>query len=251
MRRILFSWNGFNVYSYPAMLYLGLVAGVFAGAHVAQLSGMSPDGFAAAIVVLLIPALLGSRLYFVLVHWDLYRHDINRIWRRSDGGMAMYGGLLMAVPLSIPLLRLMHLPFGPFWDATTFTILVGMVFTRVGCLLNGCCAGRPTSGSFGVNLPDRRGIWQRRIPTQFLEMAWAAILLGAAVLMRGREPFAGAIFCFAVVAYAMGRFVLEKLRDDVASSGDSAIIQVTSVVLVGAALSAIILALLGGADFGG
>jgi hypothetical protein len=37
----------------------------------------------------------------------------------------------------------------------------------------------------------------------------------------------------------------------VASSGDSAIIQVTSVVLVGAALSAIILALLGGADFGG
>jgi hypothetical protein len=35
MRRILFSWSGFNVYSYPAMLYLGMVAGVFAGAHAA------------------------------------------------------------------------------------------------------------------------------------------------------------------------------------------------------------------------
>src|SRR4030088_2611966 len=44
MRKILFSWSGFNVYSYPAMLYLGMVAGVFAGAHVAQLSGLSPRG---------------------------------------------------------------------------------------------------------------------------------------------------------------------------------------------------------------
>src|SRR5438105_1948993 len=128
MRRILFSWNGFNVYSYPAMLYLGLVAGVFAGAHVAQLAGMSADRFAVATVILLIPALVGSRLYFVLIHWDLYRHDMRHIWRRADGGMAMYGGLILAVPLSIPLLRVMSLPFGSFWDATTFTILLGMVF---------------------------------------------------------------------------------------------------------------------------
>jgi phosphatidylglycerol:prolipoprotein diacylglycerol transferase len=242
MRRILFSWHGFNVYSYPAMLYLGLVAGVFAGAHVAQLSGMSPDKFAAAIVVLLIPALVGSRLYFVLAHWDLYRHDMRRIWRRSDGGMAMYGGLLIAVPLSIPLLRLMNLPFGPFWDATTFTILLGMVFTRIGCLLNGCCSGRPTSGWFGLNLPDHRGVWQRRIPTQLSEMIWAAMLLGGAVLIRGREPFAGAIFCFAVLAYGAGRYFLEKLRSGDTGGTDKKAMQLTSVLLVIAASTTMIVA---------
>src|ERR1700689_2280444 len=102
MRRILFSWHGLNIYSYPAMLYVGLLAGVFVGAHVAQAAGMSADRFAAAVVILMIPALAGSRLYFVLTRWDIYRHDPGRIWRRAEGGMAMYGGLILAGPLSLP-----------------------------------------------------------------------------------------------------------------------------------------------------
>jgi phosphatidylglycerol---prolipoprotein diacylglyceryl transferase len=187
VRKILFRWNNFNVYSYPAMLYVGMIAGVLVGTHVAQFSGMNPNGFAVASAVLLAPALVGARLLFVLSHWDLYRHDLSRIWRRSDGGMAMYGGLVLAVPLSILLLGSMHPPFFEYWDAATFTILVGMVFTRIGCLLNGCCAGRATSAWCGFNLPDHRGIWQRRIPTQILEIAWAIVILCAAIFIVRRQ----------------------------------------------------------------
>ncbi len=186
MRRILFSWNSFNVYSYMAMMYLGLFAGVFGGAHEAQLSGMSPDKFAVATMILVIPAMVGSQLLFVLPHWYVYLREVQRIWRRSEGRLAMYGRLIAAVPLSIPVLRAMHLPFAAFWDAATFTILVGMVFTRAGCLLNGCCGGRPTGLWFGLNLPDQRGVWRRRVPTQILEMILTAILLSAASITRGR-----------------------------------------------------------------
>src|SRR5713226_7031503 len=76
MRRILFSWNSFNVYSYMAMMYLGLFAGVFGGAHEAQLSGMSPDKFAVATVILVIPAMVGSQLLFVLPHWYVYLREV-------------------------------------------------------------------------------------------------------------------------------------------------------------------------------
>jgi phosphatidylglycerol:prolipoprotein diacylglycerol transferase len=107
----------------------------------------------------------------------------------------------------------MHLPFAAFWDAATFTILVGMVVTRVGCLLNGCCGGRPTSAWFGLNLPDHRGVWQRRVPTQILEMILTAMLLGAAISARDREPFAGAIFLSALVAYSAARYIIGQLRD--------------------------------------
>jgi len=238
MRKILFSWNGLNVYSYPAMLYLGMVVGVFAGAHVAQLSGMNPNRFAAASAVLLAPALVGSRLLFVLSHWHVYRRDLSRIWRRSEGGMAMYGGLILAVPLSILLLRAMHLPFAEFWDAATFTILVGMVFTRVGCLLNGCCSGRPTSAWCGFNLPDHRGIWQQRIPTQIIEMTWATVILCAAIFMWDSRLPAGAIFCLLIVAYGSGRFLLEPLRDR-DTSRNRVMIQTTSLLLVIAALAGI------------
>jgi phosphatidylglycerol:prolipoprotein diacylglycerol transferase len=237
MRRILFSWRGQNIYSYPTMLYAGLLVGVFVGAHVVQASGMSADRFSIAVILLLIPALAGSRLYFILTRWDIYRHDPARIWRRTEGGMAMYGGFILVVPLSIPLLRSLGLPFGSFWDAAVLTILLGMAFTRIGCFLNGCCSGRPSDAWFAILLPGHHGILQRRIPTQLMEMAFAMMLFSAALTLRNYAPFPGAIFCSVVAAYGLGRSYLESLRDDETGGRDKTIIQATSIVLVLAALA--------------
>jgi phosphatidylglycerol:prolipoprotein diacylglycerol transferase len=237
MRRILFSWRGLNIYSYPAMLYIGLLAGVFVGAYIAQSAGLSADRFAIAITILLIPALAGSRLYFVLTRWDVYRRDPARIWRRNEGGMAMYGGFILAVPLSFPLLRLLGLPFGSFWDAAALTILLGMAFTRIGCFLNGCCGGRSSDAWFALSLPDHHGVWQRRIPTQLMEMALALILFGAALALRSVAPFPGAIFCLVLAGYGLGRWYLESLRDDETGGRDKTAMQATSILLVIAALA--------------
>jgi phosphatidylglycerol:prolipoprotein diacylglycerol transferase len=236
MRRILFSWRGTNIYSYPAMLYVGLLAGIFVGAWAAQGWGMSADRFAIAVTLLLIPALAGSRLYFVLTRWRLYRRDPARIWRRGEGGMSMYGGFIMAVPLSFPLLRLLGLPFAAFWDAAVLTILLGMAFTRIGCFLNGCCHGRPSEAWYALSLPDHHGIWRRRIPTQLMEMAFALVLFGAALALRNAAPFPGAIFCFGVAGYGAGRWVLESLREDETAGLDKTTMQATSILLVIAAL---------------
>jgi phosphatidylglycerol---prolipoprotein diacylglyceryl transferase len=235
MRKILVSWRGWNLHSYPTMLYLGMVCGIFVAAWVAARSGLDPNRFVLATVILSPLTLIGARLFFVASHWDVYRNNRARIWRRAEGGMAMYGGLLAAVPLSIPLLRVMDLPFARFWDASTFAILVGMIFTRFGCLLNGCCSGRPSTSWLALNLPDYRGIRRRRMPTQLLEAAWAAVLLAAAFLLRGHAPFDGAIFCSALLAYGIGRYFLQKLRDD-ALVRDTGIIQLTSVLLALAGL---------------
>ena len=235
MRRILLSWRGWNLYSYPTMLYMGTVCGILVGAWIAGLSGLDPDRFALASVILFAPTLVGARLFFVASHWAWFRNNCARIWGRGEGGMAMYGGLLVAFPLSIPLLRAMDLSFAKFWDAATFAILIGMIFTRFGCLLNGCCSGRRTNSRFALDLADYRGVHERRVPTQLLEAAWATILLTAAFFMRGREPFVGAIFVSAVIAYGVGRYFLQQLRDD-STVSDTGIIQATSILLALAAL---------------
>jgi phosphatidylglycerol---prolipoprotein diacylglyceryl transferase len=235
MRKILVSWRGWNLYSYPTMLYVGMVCGVFVAAWVASLSGLDQDRFVLAAVILSAPNLIGARLFFVASHWALYRNDLARIWRRSDGGMAMYGGLLLAVPISVPLLRVLDLSFAKFWDAATFAILVGMIFTRFGCLLNGCCSGRASASWLALNLPDYRGIRRPRMPTQLLEAGWATVLLTAAFALRGHEPFNGAIFCSALIAYGIGRYFLQQLRDDKTVS-DTGIIQLTSLMLALAGL---------------
>ncbi|MBA3356628.1 MAG: prolipoprotein diacylglyceryl transferase [Pyrinomonadaceae bacterium] len=213
MRRVLLHWGNVSIHSYPVMLYLGIVFGIYAQLFATLSIRLDIARTLGATLLLLLAALLGSRLLFVITNWARYRVYPRRIWRFSDGGASMYGGLLLALPVSLPLLVLLEIPFGAFWDVASFTLLIGLMVTRVGCLLSGCCAGRPTSGWFGLNLPDHRGRWSRRIPTQILESAWGTAVLAGALISWGRLPFQGALFLYSVGAYGAGRIVLESARD--------------------------------------
>ena len=237
MRRVLFHWHGVKIYSYPAMLYLGLVFGVVAGNYAANLAGLNSARVFVATLLLLIPALIGARLLFVGSHWEIYRREPRRIWRRSEGGAALYGGLPLSLLASVPLLGALQVPFGAFWDVATFTILVGMIFGRFGCLLHGCCSGRPTEGRFALCLANHQGTWQRRIPTQLLEAGWAAVLLAGAVAFWDQMPFPGALFLYALAGYGLGRFVLESTREEQDKVGKITIHRLISAVLLGLSLT--------------
>ena len=213
MRPVLFAWRGVRIHSYPAMLYVGMVLGIAAGNIAANAAGLASARVWAAMILLIIPGLAGSRLLWVAIHWPHYHSQPRRIWRRSEGGQSMLGGLVLMLAVSVPLLWAMDLSYVHFWDAATFVMLVGMIFTRLGCLLNGCCSGRETAGPCGLHLPDHQGVWKRRIPTQLIEMGLGVVVLALATWVWGRSQFPGAVVLSSVAAYSTGRFVLEPLRD--------------------------------------
>lgn len=213
MRRVLFRLFGLPIHSYPAMLYVGLVLGAVAGNYAANAAGLHSWRVFVATVLLAVPSVGGARILFVATHWSHYRVNRSSIWDLSEGGMGQYGGILLAVPLSVPLLAAMELPFGAFWDVGSFTILVGMICTRIGCLMNGCCSGRPSTAWFSLYLPNSRGVWEQRMPTQLMEAGWATLLLIAAIMLWGKLPFDGALFVFVAAGYATGRLAMESTRD--------------------------------------
>ena len=214
MRPLLFQWRGIRIFSYPAMVYLGMVAGVVAGNLVAHAARLDAFRVYVATLVLFVPALTGARLFHVVMHWQLYRDDPGKAWRRNQGGAAQYGGLVLVLLCSVPLLAWLRLSFATYWDVAIFTILVLMIFGRVGCVLNGCCAGRRSDSWIAMRLPNHEGVWERRLPTQFLELGWAAVLLAGAILARPRLPFAGALFWLVTAGYAVGRLWLESMREE-------------------------------------
>jgi len=235
MLPVLFRWRGRAVPSYPAMLYLGVVFGLVAGDVAANASGLNGARVYIASLLLLPVALVGARLASVIGNWSEWRRVPGRIWRRSEGGQAMYGGLV-AVPASLPLLAVLGVPFWAFWDVATFTMLTGMVFARVGCLLNGCCAGRPTEGRFGVVLPNHEGVRTRRVPTQFLEAGLGAILLApAAVLLASKAP-PGSVFTETLAVYALARLFLQPLREHQGRVAGMPALRAASAALLGLAL---------------
>jgi phosphatidylglycerol---prolipoprotein diacylglyceryl transferase len=219
MLPILFDWHGIRIHSYPAMQSTGLMLGIVAGNYAANLAGLDSSRVFIAMVLLTIPGLVGARLLFVATHWKLYRFGPGRIWRRSEGGASLQGGLLLAVATSVPLLAAIEISLASFWDVATFAVLLWLVFGRFGCLLHGCCSGRPTEGRFAFYLRNHRGVWQRRIPTQLLEAGLAVLLLFGAVSIWNQHPLPGAVFLSALGLYALGRLALQATREDNDSPG--------------------------------
>jgi phosphatidylglycerol---prolipoprotein diacylglyceryl transferase len=213
MHPVMFRWKGITVHSYPFMQYLGLIAGVLAGNVAAHRTGLDPFKVFVASFLLMFPMLGGARVLFVAMNWREYRKEPSRIWKTTEGGAAQYGGILVGVPLSIPLLSAFGLPFGAFWDVGGITILTGMILTRIGCFMNGCCTGRPSHSWLGMTLPNHRGEWEKRIPTQLLEAGWALFILGTGLAIWNGLPFRGALFIYMAAGYATGRLLLESLRE--------------------------------------
>jgi len=219
MRPHLVTWRAIHIPSYVAMLYLGLLAGAYVAYAAGRAEGLSGDAFAAAIVVLLVPSVLGARLAFVASRWPAFRLEPRRIipWGKEGGAVAY--GALVSVPVSVPLLVALGLPFASFWDAGALGFLTAITCLRVGCFLNGCCGGRETNSRLGCKLPDHSGVVANRFPTQLMEAAWGVVLLLGAALAVGRMPFAGALFVATLAAYAAGRFFLEFTREGLRTIG--------------------------------
>jgi phosphatidylglycerol:prolipoprotein diacylglycerol transferase len=232
MCRILFQWRGIRIYAYPAMLYLGMVFGVIGGTYTAALHGLDPMPVYGAMLLLLLPALVGARLLFIASHWEVYHLEPSRIWRRSEGGAALYGGLVASFVLSLPLLGLLGVSVAAFWDAAAVAMLIGMVPTKFGCLLNGCCAGRLTDGALALYLPNEQGIWCRRLPAQPLEAGLAVLLLIVSFAAWKRFPFDGVLFLTALAGYGLGRWWLESTRETIDRVGSISLHRAISAVLV-------------------
>jgi prolipoprotein diacylglyceryltransferase len=90
-----------------------------------------------------------------------------------------------------------------------------------------------------MSLPDHRGVWGRRVPTQILESAWAVLLLVAALTLWRWMPFPGALFLVVAAAYGSGRLLLISTTDR--SDGDGvAIYYAFSLLLVACSLAVLV-----------
>lgn len=90
-----------------------------------------------------------------------------------------------------------------------------MAIGRPGCLLGGCCAGRPTRSRWGLWSSDRR-VGTRRVPVQLLEAATAAVIAAGALALFLSEPLPlpGALLVGALAVYTLARQLLFPLRGE-------------------------------------
>ncbi len=200
--------------SYQVLLCVGIYLGSLATAFVAQQSGLSPlrVGMAAALSAL--AGLLGARAYHVVLNLG---HYVKTGWRgvcdRQRGGWGVFGALLTFVPATWLAAWMLTVSPVVLWDHLSAGVLVGGFWIRLGCVFNGCCGGREASGRFAVRLHNTEGVRARRLPVQYLEMAWWAIGTALFLWCWPLRAAPGSYALGVVAWYGAGRAVLEPMRE--------------------------------------
>jgi len=203
---------------YGLMIGIGFLISMFLASRQARKEGIDPDRILDMGVYLLLAAIVGSRILYVLTSLQEFARnplDAFAIWK---GGLVFYGGLLAAVPIGIWYVRRHNLPVWKTADIMAPYIALGHAFGRLGCFFAGCCFGAPCSGPFCITFSDPHSLAPLGVPlvpTQLLESGGEFLIFGMLLLVRRSRTYDGQVFWFYPLFYAILRFIIEFYRGDV------------------------------------
>jgi len=198
---------GARLGAWPALVGTGTVVALVIQSLLAPRLGLPPQRLLLLSLLACVLGLFGAKGYYLVTHPREPRSLLT-------SGMSVQGFVLVAVATMLGGSLMLGLPPGPVLDSMAPGLLLGLMVGRLGCLLGGCCAGRPTSSRWGLWSSDR-SLGVRRIPVQLFESCLAGVagaLALAAIIGFGANA-GGLIFVAGFAAYTAGRQVLFPLRD--------------------------------------
>jgi phosphatidylglycerol:prolipoprotein diacylglycerol transferase len=176
-------------------------------------------------------AILGARIVYVTTYWkeEFAGQPLTEIFAVWNGGLVYYGGLVGAAAAGFIYIRWKKLPLWKTADVFAPSIALGSVFGRVGCLLNGCCYGRPTDVPWAIRFPTDSYAWSQQLhagligandpslPVHPTEIYDALLNLGLYIFLAWlfrRKRFDGQVFATFLICYAITRSIVEYFRGD-------------------------------------
>lgn len=239
LNRVVFTVLGRPIYWYGLIIGCGFLLAVMLCSRWAPRFGLTGDNVMDMLIAAVPAALVGVRAYYVIFNLDLYRRgdgslDWGAIFRFSDGGLAIYGGIIAAAVTLYVFCRVKKLSFLAFADLGVHGLLIGQSVGRWGNFMNVEAYGGVTE------LPWRmcsesiaNQLWAQGLleteqeywavmegtlgvhPTFFYESMWNLVGVVLIYLMgRYARKFDGQLFLSYLFWYGLGRFWIEGLRTD-------------------------------------
>ncbi len=246
---IIFEIGPLAIRWYGLLIASAVLLGVTLSQYLGERRGVNPEVIGDLAIWLVLGAIPGARLYYVVFEWDNYINKPGQIFAIWQGGIAIHGAILGGMVAALIFARLNRISFWMLADLVAPALILGQAIGRWGNFFNSEAFGSPTNLPWKLFIPvDRRPVEYLEFdyfhPTFLYESLWNLIIFGLLLGLflwysqRQRPLKVGTIFMAYLIGYSLGRVWIEGLRTDSLMLGEIRVAQLVS-------LGAIALGILG------
>lgn len=217
MYPVLFQFGHISLYTYGLFIALGFLTGIAIAKREARRVGIHPERITDLCFFILIAAIVGSRLFYVLTAPRAFLEDPLEIFRIWNGGLVFYGGFLAALATALLYMRRHRLPLWQTTDILAPGVAFGHFLGRIGCFFAGCCYGEICYLPWAITFHHSESLAPTGTPlhpTQLYSAANNLIIFAILWGLRKRKRFHGQIFWLYVFLYGITRSIIEVYRGD-------------------------------------
>lgn len=229
--------DGLPIFGYGFMLFIAVAVGGWWAAWRAQRERLSSDKIWDLAFCLFICGIAGARLFYLIEYRDRVFQDVATIpqfvvtvLNLSSGGIVLYGGLIAAAIAFFVFCGVNRIRPLALLDIITPSIFLGIGFGRIGCFLNGCCYGEPSTLPWAVSFPRDSATFGALVekklldpnavctpplhPTQIYSAIDGFVIAALTAWYFSRRRRNGEVFAIGLFIYPITRFLIEFIRND-------------------------------------
>ena len=210
---ILLKIGDFSVNWYGAIIAIGMCLAVLYTMNNCERYNINKDKLLDCILVGIVTAIIGARLYYVIFEWDVYSKDLLSIFKIHEGGLAIYGGVIGGLIGGLIIAKRSKLNKLGLLDLASLGLLIGQGIGRWGNFMNQEAFGTPTDLPWGMISENTGGV---TVHPCFLYESLACLIgfLLLHIFSKKFQKYDGQIFLLYLVWYGTERAIVEGLRTD-------------------------------------
>lgn len=226
---------------YSLLIVSGILLAILLGEKEAVRRGLDKDTVIDTALIAVPCGIVGARLYYVAMTWEVFAKNPISILYIWEGGIAIYGAVIGGAIGVWLCARRKKLPFLQLCDVVVPGLLLAQAIGRWGNYFNMEAYGPVISDArfqffpMGVLIPEG-GSYVWHMATFFYESLWNALGFIALWRLRKSTRRHGDLFAWYLLIYGSGRFIIEQLRQDSLYIGSLRASQYLSLILCIAAM---------------
>ncbi len=217
MHPILLQIGSLKLYTYGFFVALGFIIAIWFTKRNAKFYGVPNQIVSDLFFTVLISALVGARILYVLINLNTYTDNFLDIFKIWNGGLVFFGGFIGGTLGAIIFLRIKKMDIWKTADVISPGLALGHAVGRFGCLFAGCCYGKSCSLPIAITFTNPDSLAPLNIPlhpTQLYMIASNVVLFLILLAIQRRKRFNGMVFLSYVMLYSVFRSIIEFFRGD-------------------------------------